>query len=309
MALACACSNESAEQRTAQRRSLPTVAPSAAAAATTATSGAAADRCAAAIGGMACVPVGSFVRGVADDLHRCRQGGQPADGTAAWLPRATIWLDAFLIDLTEVSNAAYRGCVERNKCNNVRPLYTDFDHPDQPITGVSWHDADRYCRAVGKRLPTEAEWEKAARGTDGELNPWGDAPATCDKAVIEDASGRSCGVARRGGLIGGGRVLAVKSRPPGRYGLYDMVGNAEEWVADWWASGKDDCGDGCFGKNPKGPCSGASHCPGHQHKVVRGGSWYWPAEHATGHHRRRHLPDNPREAYHHFGFRCAADPP
>jgi len=177
-----------------------------------------------------------------------------------------------------------------------------------PAVAVGFDNAVAHCAFVDKRLPTEAEWEKAARGPDGERNPWGNAPASCDNAVIEDGSGRSCGVARRGGLGDTGRVLAVRSRPAGRYGLYDMIGNAEEWVADWWTSGADSCGDACFGDNPKGPCSAAAHCPGHQHKVVRGGSWYWPAEHATGHHRRRHLPHNPREAYHHFGFRCAADP-
>jgi len=256
--------------------------------------------------GMACVPAGPFKRGVARDAHRCRQAGQPPDGEAAFVPTATIWLDAFFIDLTEVTNAAYRRCVADGKCADARPIYSDFDRPQQPITGLSWHHAERFCRAVNKRLPTEAQWEKAARGSSGEAYPWGKAPASCATAVIEDGRGRSCGVARDGGTGDTGRVLAVGSRPAGRYGLLDMIGNAEEWVADWWSAASA-CGQACAGRNPKGPCGGAAHCPGHQHRVVRGGSWYWPAEHATGYHRRRALPANPREAYHHFGFRCAAD--
>ena len=101
----------------------------------------------------------------------------------------------------------------------------------------------------------------------------------------------------------------VGSRPPGRYGLYDMIGNVEEWVADWWTPSWLACGADCAGKNPKGPgrCPSQGDCPNHEYKVLRGGSWFWPAEHATGYHRRRHSPLN--QPFHHVGFRCAASPP
>jgi formylglycine-generating enzyme required for sulfatase activity len=220
------------------------------------------------------------------------------------VPAAHVWVETFYMDVYEVTNAAYEACVEAGDCPEAGPLYMDFDRPRQPITAVSWYDAVAFCRAQGKRLPTEAEWELAARGHDGELNPWGDAPATCELAVIADERGRSCGVRKRGSHPDAGRVLEVGSRPPGRFGLYDMVGNAEEWVADWWSADYADCGADCQGIDPRGPCAGEEPCPGHRYRVVRGGSWYWPAEHNTGSHRRRYRPAN--DPPHHFGFRCAA---
>jgi formylglycine-generating enzyme required for sulfatase activity len=84
-----------------------------------------------------------------------------------------------------------------------------------------------------------------------------------------------------------------------------MAGNAYEWVADWFSVDYARCGADCSGPDPAGPCGGgAEPCSGHPKKVVRGGSWYWPAYHATTFHRRAHDPDN--EPFHHFGFRCAA---
>jgi formylglycine-generating enzyme required for sulfatase activity len=84
------------------------------------------------------------------------------------------------------------------------------------------------------------------------------------------------------------------------------VGNAEEWVADWWSPSWASCGEACLGINPKGPCGGgATPCKGHTNKTVRGGSWFWGPECATGIRRRRYVPNN--HPAHHFGFRCAAD--
>jgi formylglycine-generating enzyme len=266
------------------------------------------DPCAAVPADMACVPAGEMTRGIDVDPHRCAQGGQPAQ--SASVPSARIWLDAFFIDKTEVTVAAYRECVAAGACRDVRPFYSDFDAPDQPMTAMSWYDADAYCRQRGRRLPTESEWEKAARGPDGELGPYGAATLDCERAVVKDARGRSCGIAKRGGEPDVGRVLPVGSRPAGRYGLFDMAGNAEEWVADWWSDSYAACGAECVGKNPKGPCGGgAAPCAQHVYKVVRGGSWYWEGEHAAGYHRRRHFPANEPPAYHHFGFRCAMDGP
>jgi formylglycine-generating enzyme len=265
-----------------------------------------ADPCAGVPEGMSCVRAGELVRGVDHDTHRCAEGGQPPDGKSAAVPAARILLDTFFIDQTEVTVAAYEDCVKRGACRAAPPFYRDFDAPDQPKTGVSWYDADAFCRAQGKRLPSETEWEKAARGADGAATPFGNGPVDCDTAVIEDARGRSCGV-RNSGEPEVGHVLAVRSRPAGRYGLFDMAGNAEEWVADWWSPSWAACGEACTGPNPKGPCGGgAEPCPKHGFKVVRGGSWYWGADHATGYHRRRHFPAN--EPFHHFGFRCAKSP-
>lgn len=256
------------------------------------------------IEGMSCVPAGAFIRGVDEDEHNCDQHSQPEEGNMGTTPASQVWLDTYYVDVTEVTNAAYESCVRAGACEEDGPRYADFDAPQQPITGLSWYNARRFCEAQGKHLITEAEWEKAARGPDGEDYPWGDEPASCERAIIADASGRACGVRKRGNHPENGRVWEVASRPAGRYGLYDMIGNAEEWVADFWAGDWADCGEACAEPNPQGACAGQERCTGRSYRVVRGGSWYWPAEHATGYHRRAYRPSN--EPPHHFGFRCAA---
>ncbi len=248
--------------------------------------------CGATPDGMACIAGGPFVRGT---------DGEPANAR----PRATLWVQTFWMDLREVTFGEYKACERKGKCPKAGPKYSDFNRPKQAMTGVNWFDARAYCQAQGKRLPTEAEWEKAARGPDGALHPWGNAPATCARAVIMDKSGRSCGVKKLHSQPEKGRVLEVATRPAGAYGLYDMSGNSWEWVADWFSPSYAKCGAACAGDNPKGPCGGADKCPGHHEKIVRGGSWYWPAHMATGVWRRPHAPDN--EPFHHFGFRCAKD--
>ena len=240
---------------------------------------------------MACVPGGPFIRG---------NDSGPDNAT----PKAIVTVSTFFMDLYEVTYAEYKACEKTRKCNVANPLYQDFNRPKQAMTGVSWFDAVRYCQAQGKHLPTEAEWEKAARGTDGALFSWGNAPATCQNAVIMDASGRSCGIRKRFSQPEKGRVLEVGLRAPGVYGLYDMAGNSWEWVADWYSKSYAACGAACSGENPRGPCNGAVKCPGFHDKLVRGGSWYWPAEYATATYRRPHVPSN--QPFHHFGFRCAA---
>lgn len=250
-----------------------------------------------------CVGGGWFLLGVDDDPHRCTQSDQPRDGAPSNGPRRAVWLESFRIDRTEVTFAAYQSCVAQGLCPPARPRYRDFDDGEQPMTGMSWFDARAFCQARGGDLPTEAQWEAAAVGPLGERTPFGEHDVDCTTAVIEDERGRSCGVLKEGSSPETGRVLPVGSRPAGRYGLFDMAGNAEEWVLDWWSEGYDACGAACSGPNPMGPCEGALRCPGHTMRVVRGGSWYWPASHATGAHRRRYRPSN--QPPHHFGFRCA----
>ena len=216
-----------------------------------------------------------------------------------------IELSAFFMDVTEVRVAAFEECIVAGACRaDAGPRYLDFDRADQPVVGISWFDAVDYCEWRGLHLPTEAQWEKAARGVSGDPTPFGSAPVDCETAVIRDDRGRSCGVRKEvGNSPDTGRVLEVGSRGAGHYGLVDMVGNAEEWVADWWSEDWSECGAECQGVDPLGPCAGSVDCD-RSWRVVRGGSWYWPAEHATGFHRRRHYPAN--SPYHHFGFRCAA---
>ena len=248
--------------------------------------------CATAPAGMACVPGGSFQRG--------RDHGPKNER-----PRESVWLQTFYMDATEVTVEAWTACVATGRCQDAKTLYSDYSRPRQPKVGVSWYDAAGYCRAQGKHLPTEAEWEKAARGTDGRLYPWGDQPATCERAVIMDARGRSCGVKKAVGKNPEkGRTWLVGQLPANPYGLFDLSGNAEEWVADWSSESYEACGAACRGVDPGGPCAGADTCATSHEKIVRGGSWYWPAENATATHRRFHVPSN--RPYHHFGFRCAA---
>ncbi|MCB9508064.1 MAG: formylglycine-generating enzyme family protein [Myxococcales bacterium] len=255
---------------------------------------------------MACIPAGEFIRGVDSDDHDCGQPDQLHADVPSTSPAMRVEMSAYFMDVTEVTNAAYAACVAAGGCPESGPRYVDFGRDQQPIVGVSWYDAQAYCAWAGKSLPTEAQWEKAARGPDGELTPFGNDPVACDVAVIMDGGGhRSCGqMKERGEHPETGRVALVGSMPAGRYGLFDMVGNAEEWVADWWTENWTACGADCAGPDPTGPCGGAEECDGYRLRVVRGGSWYWPTGHATGYHRRRHYPAN--SPFHHFGFRCAA---
>lgn len=254
------------------------------------------------ISGMSCIEGGAFIRGF-DGTHTCEQYENTAQKTQ-YGPTETLWLQTFYIDVTEVTFSAYQSCVEAGKCAPAKPRYSDYSRPNQPMVGVSWYEAQAYCLAQGKRLPTEAQWEKAARGTSGAGTPFGIDTVTCQQAVIKDEAGRSCGVKKeKGSHPEKGRTWEVKGKPVGENQLYDMVGNAEEWVADWFSPSFEQCGADCFGTDPLGPCQGAEKCSGHRLKMVKGGSWYWSSEHATAWHRRPHVPSN--DPYHHFGFRCA----
>jgi formylglycine-generating enzyme required for sulfatase activity len=239
---------------------------------------------------MGCVPAGDFIRGSNDSWKDER-------------PQQTIWLDAFYMDKYEVTYADYKACEAAKVCRHGGPNYRHFDEPTMPITGANWYGADEFCKWKGKRLPTEAEWEKAARGTDGRKYPWGNEVATCERAIIDE--GTEHGSKENG--CKRAKPWPVGSRPPTLYGLYDMAGNVHEWVADWYTPSYKKCGDACSGKNPKGPCGGsAADCPGYEEKVVRGGSWFWDATWATTTKRRSHVPSN-HPIFHHFGFRCAKD--
>ena len=254
--------------------------------------------------GMRCIDGGPFIRGY-DGTHKCDQYENIAQKTQ-YGPIDEIWLQTFYMDTTEVTFSAYQACVKDGQCPPAKPRYSDYSRSNQPMVGVSWYAANTYCLAQGKRLPTEAQWEKAARGTAGAQTPFGTDLVSCSNAVVKDNSGRSCGVKKeKGSHPEKGRTWEVGLMPAGEYQLYDMVGNAEEWVADWFSPSLEACGEACTGTDPLGPCNGAEKCSGHRLKMVKGGSWYWPAEHATAWHRRPHVPSN--DPYHHFGFRCAAN--
>ena len=253
--------------------------------------------------GMSCVPGGPYTRGT-DEAHKCDQYENIAQHTTVG-PVQEIWVQSFYMDKTEVTYSAYQSCVQKGDCPPAKPSYSDYNRPNQPMVGLSWYAADTYCKAQDQFLPSEAQWEKAARGPDGAQTPFGLDTVSCEHAVVMNEDGRSCGTKKlKGSHPDKGRTWEVGLKPAGAYGLYDMVGNAEEWVSDWFSASWETCGDACSGLDPLGPCGTAAKCSGHPLKMVKGGSWYWPAEHAKSWHRRPHVPSN--DPYHHFGFRCAA---
>jgi formylglycine-generating enzyme required for sulfatase activity len=166
------------------------------------------------IEGMALVPAGPFTMG-ADE------GGELDEH-----PAHTVTLEAFYLDLTEVTNEAYRACVREGLCpppdpRNARSNHVGpdkrFRRPKQPASSLAWDSARAYCLWVGKRLPTEAEWEKAARGPDARQYPWGNEDPTPDR-----------------GVFAAGVTSDVGAHPAGAgpYGHLDLAGNVWEWVED-----------------------------------------------------------------------------
>jgi formylglycine-generating enzyme required for sulfatase activity len=191
---------------------------------------------------MVYVPEGEFLMGSADD---------DPDAETMEKPQHTVYLESFWIDKTEVTNAQYRKCVEAGACEEPGCWNMEsYNSPDQPVVCVTWHQAQAYATWVGGRLPTEAEWEKAARGTDGRIYPWGNSPPDCSKANYS-----SCAAA----------ALPVGSLPDGAspYGALDMAGNAYEWVLDWYQI---DYYSSSPHESPQGPKSGIQ-------RVGRGGSF------------------------------------
>jgi len=203
-------------------------------------------------------------------------------------PRREIYLEAFYIDRFEVTTGRYAKFLEATGSVSLPDGWEalDLDRGDElPVVGVDWNDAAAYCTWAGRRLPSESEWEKAARGTDARRYPWGDDPPDLDRANYENFSPE----AYDGGLT------EVGTHPAGRspFGVHDLAGNASEWVADWYSESFP-AGDV---RNPKGPETGSS-------RVIRGGGRFDPAERLVATKRYRGTPDVRAED---IGFRCARD--
>ena len=202
---------------------------------------------------MITIPAGEFL-----------MGNPEGKGRDDERPQRSVYLDEFAIDQVEVTNERYMAFVKytghRNPPNpyGTGPLTSINGIEQLPVVQTTWYDAKAYCSWAKKRLPTEAEWEKAARGTDGRLYPWGNEPTTAKRANFDREWDDEH------------TLHAVGSLPDGDspYGVKDMAGNVREWVSDWYDA---DYYQHAPNRNPQGPDKKGVV------RSIRGGSWHSPA--------------------------------
>lgn len=211
--------------------------------------------------------------------------GRGSGGGGVHSPQHIVYLDSFWIDKYEVSNAMYLKCMWAGVCTELvsdNLVYKNWVYRNHPVTYVVWEQAQVYCEWAGRRLPTEAEWEKAARGTDGRLYPWGNEPPNPRLANFN------------GSLIH--EAVSIYRYPLGAspYGALNMSGNAREWVADWYDPGYYLVSPYA---NPQGPDDG-------EERSLRSGSYNEDWREVSIIRRYRHQPQSAGLSR---GFRCAQD--
>ena len=218
------------------------------------------------------VPAGEFMMG---------------DNSITDAPQTNVNLDDYWMYQTEVTNRMYAGCVSVGACappaqERGTPTYDNPVYGNYPVVGISWDMAANYCSWAGGSLPTEAQWEKAARGPEGNPYPWGNGGPSCDQANLA-------------GCVSAINSVSVYKNGASPYGALDMAGNVFEWAADWY--GLDYYGTVL--QNPLGPDSG-------EYRVIRGSSFESAMDQASV--AVRHYGSN---AYHNrdLGFRCVIDHP
>ena len=229
------------------------------------------------------IPSGSFMMGADDWSDR--------------QPRHQVAIKTFQMAKTLVTNKQYLACVQAGACTAPEEGGIRFgsNGDDQPAIDVDWNQARNFCKWAGGRLPSEAEWEYAARSEGKEQKyPWGDEEATCARAVISEDGCSHLGSVGCG--CGRNATWAVCSRPAGNteQGLCDMAGNVWEWVQDWYHDSYDGApADGSAWESPAGSL-----------RVFRGGSWYLSGQLARSANRGRSLPGYSGRA---LGFRPVRD--
>jgi formylglycine-generating enzyme required for sulfatase activity len=227
------------------------------------------------------VPSGTFLMGSTD---------ADTEAELQEKPQHSVFLNGYWIDQTEVTQGMFKRCIASGTCPDVvhdleqNPNYENPEYDSHPAVYVTWDQARTYCERVGRRLPTEAEWEKAARGTDGRLYPWGETPPSGNQALFDKA-------------MNGTRD--VGSYPDGMspYGVLDMIGNVREWVFDIYSEYY--YGDEFAQFNPQGP----EESEDHNQRVLRGAGWTDAVHYTRAAMRFHHVPWSPGD---NRGFRCAA---
>jgi formylglycine-generating enzyme required for sulfatase activity len=203
-------------------------------------------------------------------------------------PIHTVYLDTFDIGRYEVTNRQYAQCVRAGICNPPDNTYY-FPNPDYaqyPVTDVSWFDAKAYCEWIGGDLPTEAQWEKAARGgLTGKLYTWGDEMPICQDGAPNGANFMNPGSCET--------MAPVGTYAPNGYGLYDMAGNVWEWTADWYDANYYSL-TGQNNNNPFGSFTGVT-------RILRGGAWNFGENALRVSTRTSYDPDL---RFDNVGFRC-----
>jgi formylglycine-generating enzyme required for sulfatase activity len=259
--------------------------------------------------GMSLIRAGSFEMGSHTDVGRaeCQKFAPNAGCQRSWFeneaPIHPVTLDDFYIDLYEVTNAQYAECEANGPCTppsdtgsvTRKSYYGNPEYDDYPVIWVTWEQAKTYCEWREARLPTEAEWEKAARGIEGRLYPWGNS-LDGNRANFCDTN---CPFDHRSQNYDDGQTdtAAVGSYPNGvsPYSVYDMAGNVWEWVADWYDANYYSTSPA---ENPLGPAGGTS-------RVLRGGAWNVDGGSVRA---TRRFEGGPATHYYDVGFRCARSP-
>jgi formylglycine-generating enzyme required for sulfatase activity len=193
--------------------------------------------------GMVLIPAGEFWMGAEDGLQDAR-------------PLHRVHLSSYWFDKYEVTNARYRQCVEGGGCTppKDRQAFEGLERAQHPVTNITWSQARSFCQWQGKRLPTEAEWEKAARGTDGRRYPWGNNEEVLKSHVRK----RELKVD-----VSGAEPVGRQTATASPYGVFDLIGSVSEWVKDWYA---EDFYQASPARDPQGPLRGSF-------RVLRGGEW------------------------------------